>query len=121
MARVRLAYDLRHDRQVAIKVLKPELSSLIGAERFLAEIRTTANFQPPHILPLFDSGQVEGALYYVMPYVERESLQDRIARERQLPVDEAVDMTIAIGNALGYAHRHGRLRSLLHRPDVCGQ
>ncbi len=111
MARVWLAHDQRHDRQVAIKVLKPELSALIGAERFLAEIRTTANLQHPHILPLFDSGEVGGALYYVMPYVEGESLRDRIDRERQLPVDEAVELTIAIGNALDYAHRHG----VIHR------
>jgi serine/threonine-protein kinase len=90
MATVYLAQDLRHDRQVAIKVLRPELAAVIGAERFLAEIKTTANLQHPHILPLFDSGVVEGTVFYAMPFVEGESLRDRIAREKQLPVSEAV-------------------------------
>src|SRR4051812_6681085 len=86
MASVYLARDLKHDRRVALKVLRPELSAVIGAQRFLAEIKTTANLQHPHILALFDSGEVEGTVFYVMPYVEGESLRDRLTRERQLPV-----------------------------------
>src|SRR5512135_2624670 len=82
MATVYLALDLRHDRNVALKVLRPELAAVIGAERFLAEIRTTANLQHPHILPLFDSGEVDGLLFYVMPFVEGETLRDRLAREK---------------------------------------
>ena len=85
MATVYLADDLKHERKVALKVLKPELAALVGAERFLAEIKTTANLQHPHILPLFDSGEADGFLFYVMPYVEGETLQDRIDREKQLP------------------------------------
>ena len=80
--------DLRHDRKVALKVLRPELAAVIGAERFLAEIKTTANLQHPHILPLFDSGEADGLLFYVMPFVEGETLRDRLTREKQLPVDE---------------------------------
>ena len=90
MATVYLADDLKHERKVALKVLKPELAAVVGAERFLAEIKTTANLQHPHILPLFDSGEADGFLYYVMPYIEGETLRDRIEREKQLPVDEAV-------------------------------
>ena len=90
MATVYLAHDVRHDRPVALKVLRPELSAILGAERFLAEIKTTANLQHPHILSLFDSGEADGLVFYVMPYVEGESLRDRITRERQLPVDDAV-------------------------------
>src|SRR4051812_49740753 len=89
MATVYLAHDLKHDRQVAVKVLRPELAAVIGAERFLAEIKTTANLQHPHILPLHDSGEADGFLFYVMPYVEGESLRARIAREHQLPVGDA--------------------------------
>ena len=90
MATVYLAHDLKHDRDVAIKVLRPELAAVLGAERFLREIKTTANLQHPHILPLFDSGEVEGSLFYVMPFVEGESLRDRLAREKQLPIADAV-------------------------------
>src|SRR5512137_1812857 len=90
MATVYLAHDVRHDRKVALKVLRPELSAILGGERFLAEIKTTANLQHPHILGLFDSGQAEGLVFYVMPYVEGESLRDRLNREHQLPVDDAV-------------------------------
>src|SRR5215218_7048581 len=90
MATVYLAHDVRHDRPVALKVLRPELAAVVGAERFLAEIRTTANLQHPHILSLFDSGEVEGALYYVMPFVDGESLRDRLTRESQLPIDDAL-------------------------------
>ena len=90
MATVHLAHDVRHDRKVALKVLKPELAAVIGAGRFLAEIRTTANLQHPHILPLHDSGEVAGTVFYVMPFVDGESLRDRLTREKQLPVANAV-------------------------------
>ena len=90
MATVYLADDLKHERKVALKVLKPELAAVVGAERFLAEIKTTANLSHPHILPLFDSGEADSFLFYVMPYVEGETLRDWIDREKQLPVDEAV-------------------------------
>ncbi|HUF90327.1 MAG TPA: protein kinase [Gemmatimonadota bacterium] len=111
MATVYLAEDLRHARKVAVKVLKPELAAVIGAERFLVEIQTTAGLQHPHILPLFDSGKEEGFLYYVMPYVEGESLRDRIDRERQLPVKDAVRLARGVADALDYAHR----RDVVHR------
>jgi Tol biopolymer transport system component len=107
MATVYLVHDLRHDRPVALKVLRAELAAVIGAERFLAEIRTTANLQHPHILPLFDSGTADGFLYYVMPYVEGESLRDRLSREKQLPVEEAIRIATEVASALDYAHRHG--------------
>src|ERR671928_1814603 len=87
MAVVYLAHDIRHDRRVALKMLRPELSAVIGAERFLAEIKLTANLQHPHILPLFDSGEADSFLFYVMPFVEGESLRGRLNREKQLPVD----------------------------------
>jgi serine/threonine protein kinase/WD40 repeat protein len=111
MATVYLAEDLRHHRKVAIKVLRPELAAVVGAERFLAEIETTANLQHPHILPLFDSGQADTFLFYVMPYVESESLRERLDRERQLPIDEAVRIASDLAEALGYAHRKG----VIHR------
>src|SRR3954451_15399329 len=111
MATVYLAYDLRHERKVAIKVLKPELSAVIGAERFLREIKTIATLQHPHILGLIDSGQVSGTAYYVMPFVEGESLRDRLSRERQLPIGDAVRITTEVASALDYAHRHG----VIHR------
>ena len=111
MATVLGAHDLKHDRPVAIKVLEPELSAAIGGERFLAEIRTTAALQHPHILPLFDSGEAAGLLYYVMPLVEGESLRDRLDREVQLPVEEALRIATAVAGALDYAHRRG----VLHR------
>src|SRR3954451_15927211 len=107
MATVYLAEDLRHDRRVALKVLRPELAAVIGAERFLAEIKLTANLQHPHILPLFDSGEADSFLYYVMPFVEGESLRDRLRREKQLPVDDAVRIAREVADALDYAHRHG--------------
>jgi eukaryotic-like serine/threonine-protein kinase len=107
MATVYLAQDLRHDRRVAVKVLRPELAAVIGAERFLSEIKTTANLQHPHILPLHDSGSIDGILFYVMPYVEGESLRERIMRERQLPIAEAVRLATEVANALDYAHRQG--------------
>ncbi len=111
MATVYLAYDLKHDRRVAVKVLRPELAAVIGAERFLAEIKTTAALQHPHILPLFDSGQADGFLFYVMPLIEGESLRDRLRREHQLPVDDSLRLAKEIGSALDYAHRHG----VIHR------
>src|SRR5215218_9466473 len=107
MATVYLAQDLRHDRRVALKLLRPELSAVIGAERFLAEIKLTANLQHPHILPLFDSGAADGFLFYVMPYVEGESLRSRLTREKQLPVPDAVRIATEVASALDYAHRHG--------------
>jgi len=111
MATVYLAHDVRHDRRVALKVLRPELSAILGSERFLAEIKTTANLQHPHILSLFDSGEADGQVFYVMPYVEGESLRDRLNREKQLPVDEAVRIAREVADALHYAHGHG----VIHR------
>ncbi len=111
MATVYLADDLKHERKVALKVLKPELAAVVGAERFLAEIKTTANLQHPHILPLFDSGEADGVVFYVMPYVEGENLRERLNREHQLPVDDAVRITSDIAEALEYAHGHG----VIHR------
>jgi hypothetical protein len=111
MATVYLANDLKHDRKVAIKVLKPELAAVIGADRFLVEIKTTAQLQHPHILPLFDSGNADSILYYVMPYVEGETLRARLDRETQLPIDDAIRLTREVADALDYAHRHG----VIHR------
>ncbi len=115
MATVYLAHDVKHDRKVALKVLRPELAAVIGAERFLNEIKVTANLQHPHILPLHDSGTVSDAsgmlLYYVMPYVEGESLRDKLDREKQLGISEALDIAKAVGSALDYAHRQG----VIHR------
>src|SRR5687767_4357957 len=106
MATVYLARDQRHDRNVALKVLNPELGAVLGVERFLSEIKVTANLQHPNLLPLFDSGEADGMLFYVMPYVEGETLRHRIDREKQLPVNEALRITIAAAGALDYAHRH---------------
>jgi eukaryotic-like serine/threonine-protein kinase len=111
MATVYLAQDLKHDRQVAIKVLRPELAAVIGAERFLSEIKTTANLQHPHILPLFDSGAADSFLFYVMPFIEGESLRDRLNREKQLPITDAVRIATEVASALDYAHRH----NVIHR------
>jgi len=111
MATVYLAHDFRHDRRVALKVLKPELAVVIGAARFLAEIKTTANLQHPHILPLHDSGEVDGTVFYVMPFVEGESLRDRLTREKQLPIDDAIRIATEVADALHYAHEHG----VIHR------
>ena len=107
MATVYVAHDLRHDRRVALKLMRPELSAVIGAERFLAEIKLTANLQHPHILPLFDSGEADGCLFYVMPFIEGESLRERLNREKQLPVADAVRVASEVASALDYAHRHG--------------
>ena len=107
MATVYLAHDLKHDRDVAIKVLHEDLGATLGPERFLAEIKTTARLQHPHILPLLDSGAGAGLLYYVMPYVAGESLRDRLTRETQLPVEDAVRIAREVADALGHAHGHG--------------
>ena len=111
MATVFLANDLRHDRRVAVKVLKPELAAVIGADRFLREIKTIANLQHPHILGLIDSGEMKGTAYYVMPFIEGESLRDRLNREKQLSVPDAVRLAGEVAAALDYAHRHG----VIHR------
>jgi serine/threonine-protein kinase len=111
MATVYLARDVRHNRNVALKVLNPELGAVLGVERFLAEISVTANLQHPNLLPLFDSGDAGGLLFYVMPFVEGETLRARLEREKQLPVDEAVRIAVAVASALEYAHAHG----VIHR------
>ena len=111
MATVYLAEDTRHHRKVALKVLKPELAHAVGSERFLREIETTAALHHPHILPLYDSGETEGFLYYVMPYVEGESLRDRLTREKQLPIDDALQIAREVSDALSYAHSRG----VIHR------
>ncbi len=107
MATVYLAEDLKHSRKVAIKVLHPELSAVIGGDRFLAEIKVTANLQHPHILGLIDSGEADGLLYYVMPYVSGESLRTRLQRDKQLPIDDALRLSREVASALDYAHRQG--------------
>ena len=111
MATVYLAEDLKHHRQVAIKVLRPELAAALGSDRFLREIATTANLHHPHILPLYDSGESAGFLYYVMPYMEGESLRNRLDREKQLPLDDALQIAREVADALSYAHA----RSVIHR------
>ncbi|MFI5210232.1 MAG: serine/threonine-protein kinase, partial [Gemmatimonadales bacterium] len=119
MATVYLAHDLKHDREVAVKVLKPDLAAVLGTERFLSEIKTTAALQHPNILPLFDSGRTGGQadgrtddfLFYVMPYVEGESLRDRLDRDKQLSIAEAVRIATEIASALDYAHHH----KVIHR------
>jgi len=107
MATVYLADDLKHRRKVALKVLRPELAQAMGAERFLHEIETTANLRHPHILPLYDSGEAAGFLFYVMPYVEGESLRERLDREKQLPIPDALAIAREVAGALGYAHERG--------------
>ena len=111
MATVWLAQDLKHDRKVALKVLKPELAAVLGADRFVVEIKTTAALQHPHILPLFDSGTADGFLYYVMPFIDGETLRAKLDRETQLGVDEAVKIATDVADALQYAHQHG----VIHR------
>ena len=111
MATVYLAHDLKHDRDVAIKVVHPDLGAALGADRFLSEIRTTARLQHPHILPLLDSGSADGLLYYVMPYVAGETLRARLQRERQLPIEDAIRIAREVADALGAAHAHG----IIHR------
>ncbi len=111
MATVYLAQDVKHHRKVAVKVLRPELAAALGPERFLREIETTANLNHPHILPLFDSGEADAFLYYVMPYVEGESLRDRLNRETQLPIDDALQIAREVADALSFAHSH----DVIHR------
>ncbi len=111
MATVYLAHDLKHDRKVALKVLKPELAAILGAERFLSEIKVTANLQHPNILPLYDSGEADSFLYYVMPFVEGDTLRDKLNREKQLSVEETVEIVKSVSAALQYAHE----REIVHR------
>ena len=111
MATVYLAHDLKHDRDVAIKVLHPDLGAALGGERFLSEIRTTARLQHPHILPLLDSGEADELLYYVMPLVTGETLRARLERERQLSIADAVRIAREVASALDYAHR----QNVIHR------
>ena len=111
MATVYVAQDVKHERKVAIKVLRPELAAVLGAERFVQEIKTTANLQHPNILPLFDSGEAGGFLYYVMPYIEGETLRGKLNRETQLSIDEAVKITTEVADALDYAHH----QQVIHR------
>ena len=111
MATVYLAHDIKHDRKVALKLLRPELAAMIGAERFLNEIKVTANLQHPHILPLHDSGEADSFLYYVMPFVQGDTLRDKIDREKQLGIEDAIELTRAVASALDYAHRQG----VIHR------
>src|SRR5215470_12273300 len=111
MATVYLADDLKHHRKVAIKVLRPELGSLLGPDRFAREIRIAAALNHPHILPLHDSGEADGLLFYVMPYVRGESLRLKLSREKQLSVEEAIGIARQVAAALEHAHIHG----LIHR------
>ncbi|UCD25598.1 MAG: protein kinase [Gemmatimonadota bacterium] len=111
MATVYLAEDSKHDRKVALKVLRPELAAVLGAERFIHEIKTTASLQHPHILPLFDSGGADSFLYYVMPFIDGETLRDKLNRETQLGIEEAVKITTEVADALDYAHRN----NVIHR------
>ena len=111
MATVYLAEDLKHDRKVAIKVLKPELAAVLGAERFVVEIKTTAALSHPHILPLFDSGTADGFLFYVMPFIKGETIREKLNRETQFGVEEAVRIAREVADALDYAHRNG----VIHR------
>jgi serine/threonine-protein kinase len=119
MAIVYLADDIKHERRVALKVLKPELAAVVGAERFLAEIKTTANLQHPNILALYDSGEAEGFLYYVMPYIQGETLRDRLEREKQLPVDEAVRIATEVAEALQVAHEEGVIHRDIKPANTC--
>ncbi|MDP3773784.1 MAG: protein kinase, partial [Gemmatimonadales bacterium] len=111
MATVYLAKDLKHDREVALKVLRPELAAILGGDRFLNEIKITARLDHPHILTLIDSGAAEGFLYYVLPYVRGESLRDKLDRDKQLGIDEALAIAKQVAGALDYAHRQG----VIHR------
>jgi len=111
MATVYLAHDVKHNRKVAVKVLRPELAAVVGAERFLREIQIAAKLNHPHILTLIDSGEADGFLYYVMPYVQGESLRDKLQREKQLSVEEALVITQDVASAMAYAHAQG----VIHR------
>ncbi len=111
MATVYLAEDLKHHRNVAVKVLRPELAAALGPERFLQEIEIAAQLHHPHVLPLYDSGDADGFLYYVMPYEEGQSLREKLAREGELPIAEAVRILRDVVDALTHAHRH----NVVHR------
>src|SRR5256712_8175998 len=111
MATVYLARDLKHDRDVALKVLRPELAAVLGAERFLQEIRISARLDHPHILTLIDSGESDSFVWYVLPYVRGESLREKLTREQQLSIEEAVRIATQVASALDYAHHHG----VIHR------
>ena len=111
MATVYLAHDARNNRKVAVKVLRPELAAILGAERFLREIEIAANLTHPHIVPLYESGDADGFLYYVMPYIEGESLRDRLTRERELPIGDALRLLRDVADALDHAHQRG----IVHR------
>src|SRR2546428_1255127 len=106
MASVYLAEDLKHHRKVAVKVLRPELAAAVGTKRFLLEIDIAARLHHPHVLPLYDSGEADGVVYFVMPFVEGESLRDRLNREKQLPLDEALQIAREVADALSFAHGH---------------
>ena len=110
-AMVYLAHDRRHDRSVALKILRPELARALGPERFLREIAIAGRLTHPHILPLYDSGEADGSLYFVMPYVEGETLRHRLLREHQLPLADALAIARQVGEALAFAHRH----NVVHR------
>src|SRR2546430_1828328 len=127
MATVHLARDLKHDRDVALKVLRPELAAVLGAERFLQEIRISARLDHPHILTLIDSGESDGFVWYVLPYVRGESLREKLTREQQLSIEEAVRIATQVASALDYAHHHGVIHRdikpeniLLHQGDAGG-
>ena len=111
MATVYLAADVKHRRMVAVKVLRPELAALLGPDRFLREVELAAQLNHPHILPLHDSGEVNGFLFYVMPYVKGGSLREKLEREKQLSIEEALGVTLQVASALGYAHAH----NVIHR------
>ena len=111
MATVFLARDIRHERKVAIKVLHEDLGAAVGAERFRREIAIATSLTHPHILTLYDSGEAAGSLFYVMPFIEGESLRHKMDREKQLPIDQALKITAEVASALGYAHRKG----IVHR------
>src|SRR5881628_3026612 len=111
MATVYLARDLKHDREVGLKVLRPELAAVLGAARFLQEIRISARLDHPHILTLIDSGESEGFVWYVLPYVRGESLRNKLTRQQQLSIEETVRIATQVASALDYAHRHG----VIHR------
>src|SRR4051812_9347696 len=111
MATVYLGHDIKHEREVAIKGLHPELGASIGGGRFGREIKLAAKLQHPHILGLYDSGEADGLLFYVMPFVKGESLRDRLDREGQLPIDDALQITLEVADALGHAHT----QNIVHR------
>ncbi len=121
MATVYLAEDLKHHRKVAVKVLRPELAAILGAERFLKEIEVTANLQHPNILPLYDSGEADTFLYYVMPYMEGESLRDKLKREKQLGVEETVEIAKSVAAALDYAHQHNVVQRDIKPENILSQ